>query len=251
MTKIIAISNHKGGVGKTTSTVNIGAALNQLKKKVLVIDLDPQANLTQSLGIPEDKNNNIYGAIMGDYTAEPREILKGFHIIPATTDLAAAELELASKIDREFFLKDLLEPIKESYDYILIDCPPSLSILTLNALTASDEIIIPLQSEFLASKGMSKLVEIIKMVNKRLNPALVIRGVFLTQYDGRKLLNQNIFELVQEHFESELFDTKIRDNVALAEAPASGKDIFRYNPKSFGAEDYQNLAKEIIKRHKK
>jgi chromosome partitioning protein len=250
MSKIIAFANHKGGVGKTTSTINVGAGLNLLKKKVLVIDLDPQSNLSQSLGIV-DRENNIYGAIMNDYKAVPVQIMKGFDLIPSTTDLAAAEIELSSKIDREFFLKEMLDEIKDNYDYILIDCPPSLGLLTLNAFTASDEIIVPLQSEYLATRGLSKLVEIINMMNKRLNPNLIIGGVFLTQYDNRKLLNRDVLKVVEDYFKSEIFNTKIRDNVSLAEAPASKLDIFRYNSKSFGADDYKNLSKEILKRHSK
>jgi chromosome partitioning protein len=250
MAKIISIANNKGGVGKTTSAINIGAGLTLLKKKVLLIDLDPQSNLTTSLGVT-DTQNNIYGAICGQYKPEPIEIVKGLYIIPAITDLAASEIELSSKMDREYYLKEIIDEIKDSYDYILIDCPPSLSLLTFNAFTASDEILIPLQSEFLATKGLTKIVEIVSMINRRLNPELIIGGVFLTQYDSRKILNKDVLKTVQEYFTDAVFNTQIRDNVALAEAPARGLDIFRYNEKSFGAEDYRNLSKELIKKHKK
>lgn len=248
MAKVIAISNHKGGVGKTTSTINLGAALNQLKKKVLLIDLDPQANLSQSLDIM-DSEYNIYGALSADYPLSPVEISKNFFAVPAITDLAGIEIELISKIDREFYLDGLLEPVKDSFDYILIDCPPSLGNLTVNAFTAADEIIIPLQSEYLATQGLQKLTEIIGKMRNRLNPKLILGGVFLTLYDNRKILNRDVLQTIEQYFEKEIFKTKIRDNVALAEAPAHGQDIFRYNPKSFGAEDYKSLAKEIIKRH--
>jgi len=250
MTKIISLSNHKGGVGKTTSTINIGAALNQLKQKVLIIDLDPQANLSLSLGIVK-ADNNIYGALRDEYEIKPIQMLKGFDLIPATIDLANVEIELSTKPAREYFLKEIIDKIKDSYDYILIDCPPSLGLLTLNAFTASDEIIIPLQAEFLATQGLSELLKVIKIITKRLNPNLMIGGVFLTQYDSRKTLNRDILDFVKDNFPKEVFETKIRNNIALAEAPSNHLDIFRYSPKSNGAEDYKELSKEIIKRHKK
>lgn len=250
MTKIIALSNHKGGVGKTTSCINIGAGLNQLKKRVLIIDLDPQANLSLSLGVI-NAQNNIYGALLEEYEIKPLSIAKGFDLIPATIDLAGFEKQTASEPAREFYLKEIIDTVKSQYDYILIDCPPALGLLTLNAFTASDEIIIPLQSEFLAMHGLSELLKVIKKITKRLNPNLVLGGIFLTQFDTRKSLNKHVLQNIQESFPNELFKTKIRDNVALADAPSYQLDIFRYNPKSNGAEDYTQLAKEIIKRHKK
>jgi chromosome partitioning protein len=251
MTKVIAISNNKGGVGKTTSAVNLAAALNLSKKKVLVIDLDPQSNLSQSLGVFEAEKN-LYGAIMKHYEMEPIEVLKNFHLVPATEKLSRAETDLSTKYDgNQFYLKEAIENIKDSYDYVIIDCPPSLGLLTINAFTAADEILIPLQSEYLATQGLTNLVEVVQTMKKRLNPSLIIGGVFLTQYDSRKNLNKDILNAIQEHFKDELLDTKIRDNVSLAEAPAHELDIFRYNSKSFGAEDYKQLAKEIIKRHLK
>jgi chromosome partitioning protein len=247
MAKIFALSNHKGGVGKTTSTINIGSALNQLKKKVLIIDLDPQANLSISLGVIKAENN-IYGALRGEYEIKPVQILKGFDLIPSTIDLSNIEIELSSKVDREFYLKELIEPIKDKYDYILIDCPPSMGLLTINAFTASDEILIPLQAEFLATQGLTELIKVIKIINKRLNPNLVIGGVFLTQYDNRKKLNRVIFDFAKENFESRIFETKIRNNIALADAPSYQLDIYRFNPTCNGAEDYKALSKEIIKK---
>lgn len=250
MTKVISFSNRKGGVGKTTSTINIGASLNQMKKKVLILDLDPQANLSQSLGIINPENN-IYGALKGHYEIEPIEIMKGFHVIPSVTELAMAELELNNEMAREYFLKEIIDKIKQKYDYVLIDCPPSLGLLTLNALTASDQILVPLQAEYLSTQGLAKLLEIVQMMKKKLNPDLYIGGVFLTQYDDRKKLNKEVFEIVHTHFNTEIFKTKIRNNISLAEAPAFGMDIFRYNSKSNGALDYQALAKEIVTRNKK
>ena len=246
MGKIIALSNHKGGVGKTTSTINIGAGLNKLGKKVLLIDLDPQANLSQSLGLI-DQERNIYGAIKGKYKPQPIEIIKGLDVIPSTLDLSGAEVELSSEAGREYILKELIEPLRRSYDYILIDSPPSLGLLTINAFTASDEVLIPLQAQYLALQGMSKLIEIIEKIQKRLNKKLKIGGVFITQYDNRKVLNRDVAETIHKHFKNKIFITVIRDNIALAEAPAQGVDIFRYNPKSYGAEDYLRLCKEIAK----
>lgn len=249
MSKIISISNHKGGVGKTTSTINIGAALNKLGDKVLLIDLDPQANLSQSLGIGEAERN-IYGAIKGEYNLQPSEILPGLDIIPSTLDLSGAEIELSGEAGREYILRELIEPIRASYDYILIDTPPSLGLLTINSFTASDEVFIPLQAQYLALQGLAKLLEIIDKIKKRLNKGLRVGGVFITQYDGRKILNRDVFTTIQGHFKENMFTTKIRDNITLAEAPTEGVDIFRYSPKSYGAEDYLALSKEIKKRHK-
>ena len=249
MSKVISISNHKGGVGKTTSAINIGAGLNKLGKKVLLIDLDPQANLSQSLGLIE-QDKNIYGAIRGEYKLQPIEILKGMDVIPSTLDLSGAEVEMSGEAGREYILRELIEPIRSSYDFILIDSPPSLGLLTINSFTASDEILIPLQAQYLAVQGLTKLIEVVDKIKRRLNKELKIGGVFITQYDKRKVLNRDVAETIKAHFKDEVFKTKIRDNIALAEAPAQGLDIFRYNPKSNGAEDYLSLSKEIIKKHK-
>jgi chromosome partitioning protein len=246
---IISVSNHKGGVGKTTSVINIGAGLYNLKNKVLLIDLDPQANLTQSLGIinpPKD----IYGAIKGKYKLDPIEIQPGFDLIPSTLDLSGAEVELSGETGREYILKELLETVKGTYDFILIDTPPSLGLLTINSLTACQEVIIPLQAQYLALQGLTKLMEIIEKINNRLNKDLKLGGVFITQYDSRKILNRNVEETIRNHFKNLVYKTKIRDNVALAEAPSLGKDIFTYQKSSHGAEDYQALSKEILKQYK-
>ncbi len=249
MSKVISISNHKGGVGKTTSAINIGAGLNLLKKKVLLIDLDPQANLTQSLGLTNEAIN-IYGALRGEYKLQPIEIFKGLDAIPSTLDLSGAEVELSSEPGREYILKELIEPLRASYDFIIIDSPPSLGLLTINSFTASDEILIPLQAQYLALQGLAKLVEVVDKIKQRLNKGLKVGGVFITQYDSRKVLNRDVVDTIQAHFKDEVFKTKIRDNIALAEAPSQGLDIFRYSSKSNGAEDYLALSKEVLKRSK-
>jgi len=249
MSKVISISNHKGGVGKTTSTINIGAGLVLLGKRVLLIDLDPQANLSLSLGI-ESPERTIYGALRGEYKLDPINVINGLDVIPSTLDLSGAELELSGEAGREYILRELIEPLREEYDYILIDSPPSLGLLTINGFTASNEVFIPLQSEFLALRGLAKLVEVIEKINKRLNKQLRVGGVFITQYDSRKILARDVVTTIEAHFKDQVFNTKIRDNVALAEAPAQGLDIFRYNPKSSGAEDYLALCKEIINSEK-
>lgn len=246
MSKIITISNHKGGVGKTTSAINIGAGLNKLGKKVLLIDLDPQANLSQSLGV-RDQTKTVYSAIRGEHPLEPITILKGLDLIPSTLDLSGAEVELAGEAGREFILRELIEPLRAAYHYIIIDSPPSLGLLTINAFTASDLIFIPLQAQYLALQGLTKLLEVIEKIKKRLNKDLKVGGVIITQYDNRKVLNRDVVATIHTHFKDNVFTTKIRDNVALAEAPTQGLDIFRYNPKSYGAEDYLALCKEILK----
>lgn len=244
MSNTIAISNHKGGVGKTTTAINLGAGLHKLGKKVLLIDLDPQANLTQSLGISEPPET-IYGALKGNYTLPAVEILPGLNLVPSTLDLSGAEIELSSEAGREYLLSEILEPIRADYDYILIDSPPSLGLLTINAFTSANSVLIPLQAQYLALQGLSKLLEVVEKIRRRLNKNLEISGVVVTQYDSRKVLNRNIAETIEAHFKNQVFKTKIRDNVALAEAPTQGLDIFRYNPKSYGAEDYLALAEEI------
>ncbi|MES2389888.1 MAG: AAA family ATPase [Bacteroidota bacterium] len=249
MARVISISNHKGGVGKTTSAINIGFGLNRLGKKVLLIDLDPQANLTQSLFGLTNQSHNIYGALKGEYRPQAINILPGIDVITSTLDLSGAEVELSGEAGREFILKELVDPLRPAYDYIIIDSPPSLGLLTINAFTASDEIYIPLQAEYLATQGLAKLVEVIDKIKKRLNKNLEVGGVFITQYDSRKILNRDVFSTIQQHFQNEVFNSKIRDNVALAEAPAQGLDIFRYQPKSYGALDYAALCNEMLSRH--
>lgn len=247
--KTIAFINQKGGVGKTTSCVNIGAGLVRQKKKVLLIDIDPQAHLTTSLGLPtEELEYTIYDLIKGE--AKVKDVVldkRGIDIIPSTLDLSAADIEFSSLAGREFLLRDSLKEVK-GYDYIFIDCPPSLGILTLNALTYANEVYIPLQTEYLALKGMKKLLDTIELIKNRLNKKLVLTGIICTMYDKRKNLNKEVVEKIKGYFGKKLFKTLIREAVALAEAPSFGKHIFEYKPKSNGAEDYLSLCNEIIKR---
>lgn len=245
----IAISNHKGGVGKTTSSVNISAGLALKKKKVLVIDLDPQANLSQCLGV-EEAEKTIYGSLRGDYDLEPLEVKKNLHLVPSCLDLAGIELEVGSKVARELILSKLIKKVEANYDYIIIDCPPSLGLIIVNAFAAVDSILIPLQAQFLALKGLDKLMDVINIVKENIKPDLDIDGVFITQYDKRKVLNRDIAESVKDYFGDKVFKTIINDNVALAEAPSSGTDIFEYAPASKGAEDYKSLVSEILKLYK-
>jgi chromosome partitioning protein len=244
---VISLLNHKGGVGKTTSSINIGAGLVELGKKVLLIDLDPQANLTLSLGIPRHAQS-IYEAIRGESPLVPYPAKENMDIVISTLDLSGAEMELINEAGREYLLRELLEPIRDIYDYIIIDCPPSLALLTLNALAASDTVYIPLQTEFLAMQGLAKIKQVIDKVKFRLNKNLYIGGVIATMYDARKVLNRDVVETIKKYFGEIVFKTMIRDNVALAEAPSQRKDIFAYSPGSPGAEDYLNLCKEIIER---
>ncbi len=252
MTRIIALVNQKGGVGKTTSTINLGAGLVRQKKSVLLIDLDPQANLTYSLGIEAHNiDKTIYEILKGEILAITAIISKnGLDIIPASINLSGAEIELSGTAGRELLLKEAIESLLNKYDYILLDCPPSLSLLTLNGLTTATEVFIPLQSEFLALQGMSKLLETIEIIKKRLNSKLKITGIIGTLYDSRKKLNNEVIDKIKEHFPKKLFKTLIRDNISLAEAPSYEQDIFTYKKNSNGAIDYLALSKEVIRQER-
>jgi chromosome partitioning protein len=250
MSIIISLLNHKGGVGKTTSTINIGAALRELGRRVLLLDLDPQANLTVSLGIPRQRIT-IYENMRGEAELTPYNVKENLHVITSTLDLSGAEMELINEAGREFILRELFQPVMHDYDYVIIDCPPSLGLLTLNALTASDYVVIPMQTEFLALQGLAKIKQIVDKVKFRLNKKLQIGGVMATMYDSRKVLNRDVLSTIQKYFGDKVFTTLIRENVALAEAPAAHQDIFSYNSKSNGAEDYLELAKELIERFEK
>ena len=246
MTKTISIANFKGGVGKTTSTINIGAALHRAGKRVLLIDLDPQFNLTQSLGIVETPFP-IYGALRGDYALKPVCVLdgtseneRGLDVIPSSLELIKAEIELSAAFKREEILNRLLAPLTPQYDFILLDCPPSLGLLTINAFVSSEEIFVPIEAEFLALKGYAVLNEAIGRIG------LSIDKVFITKFDGRKILNRNVSDTIAHSLGNAAFKTIIRENVALAEAPTQGLDIFRYAPRSIGAEDYRSLTEEIM-----
>lgn len=245
--KTIAFTNQKGGVGKTTSTINVGAGLCRQGKKVLLVDLDPQANLTYSLRLSSNRlNTSIYEVLKGQ--AEPEETIishNGFDIMPSSIDLSGAEMEFANEPARENILKTRLAPFYDKYDYILIDCPPNLGLLTLNAFTAVKEIFIVLQSEYLALHGLSKLMDVVQVVKERLNPDIEITGIICTLFDSRKNLNKEVVDHIKDYFGDKVFNTIIRDNVALAEAPSHHKTIFEYDPDSYGAKDYHALANEI------
>ena len=247
MSIIISLLNHKGGVGKTTSAISIGAGLVKLGKKVLLLDLDPQANLTLSLGIPRQRIT-IYESMRGESELVPYQVKEGLDVIPSTLDLSGAEMELINEAGREFILRELFEPVSEEYDYIIIDCPPSLGLLTLNALTSSTFVMIPLQTEFLALQGLTKIKQVVDKVKFRLNKKLKIGGVIATMYDKRKVLNRDVVATIQKYFGEKVFKTLIRDNVSLAEAPAARKDIFEYNSRSNGAKDYLALCHELVER---
>lgn len=247
MGTIISLMNHKGGVGKTTSAINIGAGLVELGRRVLLVDLDPQANLTLSLGISRQPNT-IYEAIRGESPLVPYAVRDGLDVVISTLDLSGAEMELINEAGREFILRELFDPIREEYDFIIIDCPPSLGLLTLNALTSSDMVLIPLQTEFLAMQGLAKIQQVINKVKVRLNKNLEVGGVIATMYDHRKVLNRDVVATIKKYFGDAVFETMVRDNVALAEAPAQRQDIFSYSPKSPGAEDYLALSQEIMAR---
>ncbi|KAA6318083.1 Sporulation initiation inhibitor protein Soj [termite gut metagenome] len=255
MGKVISILNHKGGVGKTATAVNLGAALKLLcGYRVLFVDMDGQANLTDSLGLSQSQevgykrtiNDAINDAIKGKYELPIYENKQGLEVAPSCLDLSAVEMTLIGEPGRETFLKKLLEPVRDTYDFILVDCPPSLSLLTLNAMTASDSLIIPVQSEYLAIRGMTKLTSVIKSVKERLNGDLEIEGVLITQYDSRKNLNKSIAELVNEMFAGKVFKTYIRENVTIAEATSSGCDVISHSPTSAGAKDYTALCEEFL-----
>jgi chromosome partitioning protein len=248
MAIVIALSNHKGGVGKTTSAANIGAGLNTLGERVLLVDVDPQANLTENLGIEEPESTS-YDMLHGKKVS-PITLRTGLDLIPSTLDLSGAEMELHKRARREYVLRDSLTPYLDQYDFIFIDAPPSLGLLTVNALTAADRVFIPIQAQYFALKGIRKITEVINQIKEELNPSLQIGGIIVTQYDGRLILGRNILDAVSADYKRETFKTIIRQNVALAEAPVTGQDIFRYAPKSSGAEDYLSLCKEILQRVK-
>lgn len=250
MAKIIAITNQKGGVGKTTTTVNLGTGLALIGKKVLLVDIDPQGNTTSGIGINKaDVDNCIYDVVINDIHPTEATIktkVDGLSIIPATIHLAGAEVELVSTISREVRLKKSLQLISHLYDYILIDCPPSLGILTINSLTSAHSVIIPIQCEYYALEGLSQLLNTIRLVQKHLNKSLQIEGVLLTMLDARTNLGIQVIEEVKKYFQQKVYKTIIPRNIRLSEAPSHGQSIMTYDPRSKGAEVYLELAKEVI-----
>jgi len=254
MGKIIAIANQKGGVGKTTTTVNLAAALGVLEKKVLLIDADPQANASSGLGINVDEVEiGTYQLL--EHAATAKEVIvptnsPNVDLIPAHIDLVAIEIELVDKNNREYMLKEMLKDIKNDYDYILIDCAPSLGLITLNSLVAADSVIIPIQCEYYALEGLGKLLNTIKSIQKIHNANLDIEGLLLTMYDSRLRLSNQVVEEVNKHFQDMVFKTIIQRNVRLSEAPSFGESIISYDATSKGAVNYINLAHEILKKNK-
>lgn len=250
MGRIIAIANQKGGVGKTTTAINLSASLASFGKKVLAIDMDPQGNMSSGLGV--DKNEvekTVYDLIIGNIGIEEciyEEVIENLDVLPSNIDLSAAEIELIGVDNKEYILRDEVNKVKEKYDFIIIDCPPALSMLTINAMTTSDSVLVPIQCEYYALEGLSQLIHTIELVQERLNPELEIEGVVFTMYDARTNLSLQVVENVKDNLNQNIYKTIIPRNVRLAEAPSYGMPINLYDPKSKGTESYLLLAEEVI-----
>lgn len=250
MGKTIAITNQKGGVGKTTTAINLAAALAAQGKKVLVIDTDPQGNMTSGFGVNKNEvENTVYELMLGDCSTEEaiqRQVKPGVDLIASNVNLAAIEIELMDDENKYFILRNEVEWVKDKYDYIILDCPPSLSMLTINAMTTADSVIVPIQCEYYALEGLSQLIHTVNLTKSRLNPELDIEGVVFTMYDSRTNLSAQVVENVKDNLQTRVYDTVIPRNVKLAEAPSYGQPINEYDPKSTGAEAYRKLAIEVI-----
>ena len=250
MGRIIAIANQKGGVGKTTTAINLSACLAEKGKKVLSIDMDPQGNMTSGLGVSKDEvEKTVYDLIIGEAEIEDiicREVSENLDILPTNIDLSAAEIELIGIDDKEYIIKKEVEKIRDNYDFIIIDCPPSLSMLTINAMTTADSVLVPIQCEYYALEGLCQLIHTIELVQERLNPVLSIEGVVFTMYDARTNLSLQVVENVKDNLNQNIYKTIIPRNIRLAEAPSYGMPINQYDSKSAGAESYRLLADEVI-----
>ena len=250
LAKVIAIANQKGVVGKTTTSVNLSACLGELGQRVLLIDIDPQGNATSGLGIDKGKiEKSIYDVLVDDIPIKDTVIgteVDNLKVLPATIQLAGAEIELVASMSRETKLKKAIDKIKNEYDFVIIDCPPSLGLLTINSLTAANSILVPIQCEFYALEGLSQLLKTITLIQDNLNQDLVLEGVVLTMFDSRTNLSGQVVQEVKNHFQQKVFKTIIPRNVRLSEAPSFGRPVIKYDPKSKGAEVYYNLAKEVL-----
>lgn len=250
MGRTIAIANQKGGVGKTTTAINLSAALASMGKKVLAIDMDPQGNMSSGLGVDKDSvERTVYDLIIGKVGVEEclcKEVIENLDVLPSNIDLSAAEIELIGVDNKEYILRDEIEKIKDRYEFIIIDCPPALSMLTINAMTTSDSVLVPIQCEYYALEGLSQLIHTIELVQERLNPELEIEGVVFTMYDARTNLSLQVVENVKDNLNQNIYKTIIPRNIRLAEAPSYGMPINLYDPKSKGAESYMLLAEEVV-----